>query len=125
MIEKEMITLEISKVSHNSLTNNGLMVEEKDPNLMKIDRHIKEDSLQDQVYSEKELKEAAEIINTLLQKHDSHVEYTMHEKFRNVIMIKIVDSKTDEVLQEIPPKKIMDMVAKMCEIVGIMVDEKV
>lgn len=118
--------MEISKIPQNSFANNiESKVQENDSNKTKADIRIQEDSFQDQVYSEKELREAAEIVNTLLKKHDSHVEYTMHEKFRNVIMIKIVDSKTDEVLQEIPPKKIMDMVAKMCEIVGIMVDEKV
>jgi len=47
----------------------------------------------------------------------------VHDKL-NQIMIKIVDNKTKDVLLEVPPKKILDMVAKMCEMVGILVDKK-
>jgi flagellar protein FlaG len=32
--------------------------------------------------------------------------------------------KNDEVIREIPPEKILDMVAKMMELAGILVDEK-
>jgi flagellar protein FlaG len=39
-------------------------------------------------------------------------------------MIKIIDDKTGEVIQEVPPKKILDMVAKMLEIVGVLIDKK-
>lgn len=40
-------------------------------------------------------------------------------------MVKVVNTETDEVIREIPPEKILDMVAKMWELAGIMVDEKV
>ena len=36
----------------------------------------------------------------------------------------IIDKKTKEVIMEVPPKKILDMVAKMCEIAGVMFDKK-
>lgn len=75
-------------------------------------------------YTEKELQESLDIVNVLLSKHNSHAEYYMHDKFKNVIMIKFVDSDTGKTIQEVPPKKIMDMVAKMCEMVGILVDKK-
>lgn len=78
----------------------------------------------DRKYTEKDLQESLDIVNVLLSKHNSHAEYYMHEKFKNVIMIKFVDSDTGKTIQEVPPKKIMDMVAKMCEMVGILVDKK-
>lgn len=40
------------------------------------------------------------------------------------ITIKIVDKDTEEVIREIPPEKMLDMVAKTWELVGLMVDEK-
>jgi len=58
-----------------------------------------------------------------MEDEDIHAEYEVHDKL-NQIMIKIVDNKTKDVLLEIPPKKILDMVAKMCEMVGILVDKK-
>ena len=40
-------------------------------------------------------------------------------------MIKIVDDDTGDVIAEIPPKKILDTVAKMCELIGVLIDKKV
>ena len=37
---------------------------------------------------------------------------------------KIVDRDTKEVLVEVPPKKILDMIAKLCEISGVVFDKK-
>ena len=39
-------------------------------------------------------------------------------------MIKIVDKDTKEVLVEVHPKKILDMIAKLCEISGVVFDKK-
>lgn len=39
-------------------------------------------------------------------------------------MIKIIDDETKEVILEIPPQKILDMVASMCKQVGLL-DKKV
>ncbi len=39
-------------------------------------------------------------------------------------MLTVVDKSTQEVLMEVPPKKILDFVANMCEMAGILVNEK-
>ena len=38
--------------------------------------------------------------------------------------IKIIDKDTKKVLKEIPPEKTLDMIAKVWELAGLMVDEK-
>lgn len=73
--------------------------------------------------NEKEVNKAIDKINKFLEDNKSHAEYEIHDKFKDV-MIKIVDDKTGEVIQELPPKKILDMVAKMCELVGVLFDKK-
>lgn len=40
------------------------------------------------------------------------------------ISITIKDKETDEVIREVPPKETLEMVAKMWELAGILVDEK-
>lgn len=50
-------------------------------------------------------------------------QFSVHEK-TNQIMIKIVNQQTKEVIKEIPSEKILDMVAKMCDLAGVFVDEK-
>ncbi|MBQ8945531.1 MAG: flagellar protein FlaG [Lachnospiraceae bacterium] len=42
----------------------------------------------------------------------------------NRVTIKIVDKKTKETIKELPPEKTLDMIAKVWEMAGIMVDEK-
>lgn len=42
----------------------------------------------------------------------------------NRITIKIVDKDTDEIIREFPAEKTLDMIARVWEMAGIMVDEK-
>ena len=74
--------------------------------------------------SKDSLDKALEKINTFLDDNNTYAEYEMHDKL-NHIMIRIINKDTHEVVLEIPPKKILDLVSKMCELVGILVDEKV
>lgn len=73
--------------------------------------------------NEKEIKNAVNKINKFLEGEGTHVNYQKHEVL-NQMVITVVDNKTNEVIKEIPSKKILDMVAKMCEMAGILVDKK-
>ncbi|QGU95057.1 flagellin [Clostridium bovifaecis] len=74
--------------------------------------------------SEDDIKKAVNKLNKFLQGEATHVEYERHDKLKNEFVIRIVDNNTREVVKEIPPKKILDMVAEMCKLAGIIVDEK-
>ncbi|MCQ1528618.1 flagellar protein FlaG [Lutispora saccharofermentans] len=50
-------------------------------------------------------------------------EYSIHESTKQ-IMVKVINRDTKEIIREIPPEKILDMVAKMWEMAGILVDER-
>lgn len=50
--------------------------------------------------------------------------YSFHEA-TNRVVVKVLDKKTKEVIREIPPEKNLDAVAKMMELVGIIIDEKI
>lgn len=71
----------------------------------------------------KGLKSAVDVANKVLFKNNSHLQFRIHEKTKDV-MVKIIDDTTGEVLKEIPPEKMLDMVAKLWEIAGILIDEK-
>jgi flagellar protein FlaG len=70
-----------------------------------------------------DVEKAVDKLNKFLQGEKVHAEYEVHEKL-NDIMIRIINNDTKEVILEIPPKKILDMVAKTLEMVGILVDKK-
>ena len=76
-----------------------------------------------QTVSEKEVRKAVEKLNVLFEDKSTHVQYEVYGKFHN-ITIRIIDDKTDQVIKEIPPKKLIDMVDKLCQMAGILVDEK-
>jgi flagellar protein FlaG len=73
--------------------------------------------------SEKQINNAVIKINKFLQGEGTHVRYQKHDVL-NQMIISVIDNNTNEVIKEIPSKKILDMVAKMCEMAGVLVDKK-
>lgn len=58
-----------------------------------------------------------------LRMEHTRCEYSYHKK-TNRVSIKVIDRDTDEVIREIPPEKSLDMLQKMWELAGMLVDEK-
>lgn len=71
-----------------------------------------------------EVSEVVKELNSQLSKQTTNLKFGYHTKLKQV-MISIVDSNTNEILREIPPKKILDMVAAMMENAGLLIDKKV
>lgn len=72
---------------------------------------------------EKVLIDAIENANKKLIGTRKELHISVHEQTK-AIMIKVVDTQTNETIREIPPEKTLDMFAKMLELAGIFVDEK-
>ena len=56
-------------------------------------------------------------------KSNAEAVFGIHDK-TNRVTIKMVDKDTKKVIKEFPPEETLDMIAKVWEIAGIMVDEK-
>ncbi len=67
------------------------------------------------------IKKAVEQMNKNM--NNSEAIFGIHEG-TNRVTIKIVDKDTKKVIKELPPEKTLDMIAKVWEMAGIMVDEK-
>jgi len=74
-----------------------------------------------QMPSNEQLKRAVEEINK--KANNASAVFGVHEE-TNRITIKIVDKESKEVIKEFPPEKTLDMIAKVWEMAGLMVDEK-
>jgi flagellar protein FlaG len=70
--------------------------------------------------SSEQIRQAVDTINKNTQ---SEAVFGIHEE-TNRVTIKIIDKKTKEVIKEFPPEKTLDMIAKVWEMAGIMVDER-
>nr|WP_245363211.1 flagellar protein FlaG [Cohnella thailandensis] len=73
---------------------------------------------------EEQVYRAIEKAVKAMQGPETSVEMRVHEK-THAVMIKVVNKETGELIREIPPEKTLDVVAKMMEIAGIIIDEKV
>ncbi len=71
--------------------------------------------------SSEQIRQAVDKIN----KNTSNQEaiFGIHDA-TNRVTIKIVDKETKEVIREYPPEKTLDMIAKVWEMAGLMVDER-
>ena len=67
------------------------------------------------------IKKVVENINK--NSTNSEAVFGIHEG-TNRVTIKIVDKDTKKVIKELPPEKTLDMIAKVWEMAGILVDEK-
>ena len=76
---------------------------------------------QNQQPSNEQLKKAVEQLNKSMP--HSEASFGFHEE-TNRVTIKIIDKDTKEVIKELPPEKTLDMIAKVWELAGILVDEK-
>jgi len=73
--------------------------------------------------SEAEVIKAIERANEAFRVVNTRFEFSIHEGTKE-IMVKIIDEETNEVIREIPPEKILDLIAKIWELAGILVDER-
>ena len=73
--------------------------------------------------SKADMERQVESLNKFLQTSTTHLKFTLHEKL-NEYYVQIVSDTDNTVVREIPSKKMMDMVAQMHEMIGLLVDEK-
>jgi uncharacterized FlaG/YvyC family protein len=59
----------------------------------------------------------------VLRVRNTRFEFSVHEGTEK-IMVKVIDEGTDEIIREIPPEQILNMVAKMWELAGLLVDKR-
>ena len=76
---------------------------------------------QQQQATNDKIKKAVEQLNRNMP--HSEAVFGIHEK-TNRVTIKIVDKDTKEIIKEFPPEETLDMIAKVWELAGIMIDER-
>ena len=76
-----------------------------------------------QEVSKEKVESALRDINTKIRPTHTECQFSYHEETKR-ISIKVLDQESGEVIREIPPEKTLDMIAKVWEMAGILVDEK-
>ncbi|TQR17402.1 flagellar protein FlaG [Psychrobacillus vulpis] len=69
-------------------------------------------------------RKMTESMNKFLETTNTELRFEFHKELKEYY-VTLVDSKTHEVVKEVPSKKLMDMYAAMKDFVGFFVDEKI
>lgn len=114
------------ETASNAATSDDLMKKTIQIDTKETDKNGKDgnrdDSQAKQTISENsQIRKAVDEINK--KAHNSEAVFGIHEA-TNRVTIKIVDKDTKKVLKEYPPEKTLDMIAKVWEMAGLLVDQK-
>ena len=74
--------------------------------------------------SEAQLLNLVEKMNTIMEALAVEARFSIHEA-THTVMVTLVNRETGEVIRQIPPEKLLDMVARFRELAGLFVDEVV
>ncbi|GGA67211.1 flagellar protein FlaG [Ornithinibacillus halotolerans] len=74
--------------------------------------------------NERDVITAIDKLNDFMEPLNTSLKFELHEEL-NEYYVAIVNPDTNEVVKEIPPKKILDMYAAMGEFMGFLFDKKI
>jgi len=73
--------------------------------------------------SEEKLKKAIMQMNESIRIFDKRIHFDVH-KDSGRIFVQVIDVENDKVIREIPPEEMLEISAKIHEMVGLLIDEK-
>ncbi|WP_036834631.1 flagellar protein FlaG [Pontibacillus litoralis] len=74
--------------------------------------------------NKEEARSIVDSLNNFLKPSLSEIRFEFHDKLEEYY-VTIIDSNTEEIIKEIPPKKMLDLYASMAELMGFLVDKKI
>ncbi|MCZ0704141.1 flagellar protein FlaG [Natronobacillus azotifigens] len=77
-----------------------------------------------EVINRAEIESMVEGLNEFLEPINTSIKFELHDRLEKYY-VTVVDSATEEIIREIPPKQMLDMYAAMAEYMGLIVDEKI
>lgn len=72
-------------------------------------------------FSKGKVEDLVDEANRFMQEHLTESHYVLHDKLKQYY-VQIVDTDTQKVIREIPPKKFLDMYAAIAEKLGLIVN---
>lgn len=69
------------------------------------------------------MEESAKALNKTLEYINTRLSFQIHEE-TDRLMARIIDVKTLEVIKEMPPEEFLDLIARIREMVGLLIDER-
>lgn len=71
-----------------------------------------------------ELEESVEELNNTIEALHKDLKFEMHES-SDRMMVEVINLDNNEVIKEIPPREVLDMIGRIRKMVGLLIDEKI
>jgi len=102
----------------SSKSMNTITIKQNQANI--IEQNVQDE---EQVVSKEKMHQVVDSINEIFEINNKSLKFVYHEGLKEYF-VQLVDSETDEVVKEIPPKKLIDAYYEMQKLVGMIIDEK-
>ena len=86
-----------------------------------LEQHWKEAAKPEEL-DELEVQEAVEALNDAIEYINRALRFSVHEDTQRM-MVKVVNLENNEVIKEIPPEEVLDTVARIREMIGLLIDK--
>ena len=113
--------------NNNNNSSENIRTEKIKSNNKKTNRQatsLQEKKEYNQQELEDEVRESVKDVNEIVDQVKEGLSFQIHEDTAE-LMVQIIDVNTDEVIKELPPEEMLDLKARIHEMVGILIDEKV
>ena len=85
--------------------------------------NTEQNSSQQVSLTKEDLETVAADLSDFMQSLNTDIEFSIHEKSGRM-MVKVVDTKTQDVLKEFPPEELLDTIGAIRDYVGALLDKK-
>ncbi|TDX35999.1 flagellar protein FlaG [Halanaerobium congolense] len=113
--------------NNNNNSSKNIRTEKIKSNNKKTNRQatsLQEKNEYNQQELEDEVRESVKDVNEIVDQVKEGLSFQIHEDTEE-LMVQVIDVNTDEVIKELPPEEMLDLKARIHEMVGILIDEKV
>lgn len=106
------------------LQNSHAELHKKSTNNQSTGQFEREKLADNKVVHKGEVQTVVSKMNEFIEPLRTNLKFVLHDEL-NEYYVTIVNPHTNEVIKEIPPKKMLDMYAAMAELMGIFIDQKI
>lgn len=118
---KPQVASQTKNATENAVTNES---GETNSTLEQHRQFVEEQLATNEDIPQDKVKEAVKSLNKFMETNNTESKFIFHEGL-DKYYVQMVDKETQEVVKEIPSKKLLDAFYEMQKLVGMVVDEKI
>ena len=113
-----------SQQLYNNNNNSSDNIKSNNKKTNRPNKSLQEKSESNKKELEEDVRESVKDVNEIVEKIKEGLSFQIHEDTEK-LMVQVIDVNTEEVIKELPPEEMLDLEARIHEMVGILIDEKV